>query len=103
MLKLASSGSVLQAATALCIICSVQCMRPVVRLPRDAERTGRYIAVLTEDASLMEIVETLRNLEDCNVHSYVEVGIKAIVADLSYEALEKVKMRSIMHIYHKMS
>ena len=86
-------------SVALCIICSVQCMRPVVRLPRDAERTGRYIAVLTEDASherLVEIVEMLRNLEDCNVHGYTEIVIKAIVLDLSQDALEIVRLSSLL-------
>ena len=75
--------------------CCVHCSRPVIRLPRDAETTGRYIAVLQEDTShqrLLEIVEYLRNFSDgCKVHGYIEVAMKAIILDLSYSALRKVR------------
>ena len=78
---------------ALCA-CYVHCSRPVIRLPRDAETTGRYIAVLQEDTShqrLLEIVEFLRDLSDgCKVYGYIEVAMKAIILDLSDDALQKV-------------
>ena len=83
---------VLSIAAAFCI-CSVHCLQPVIRLPRDAEKTGRYIAVLTEDTShqrMMEIVEMLQRISDCQVHGYIEVAMKAIVLDLSEDTLKKV-------------
>ena len=76
--------------------CSVRCSRPVIRLPRDAETTGRYIAVLQEDTShqrLLEIVEYLRNFSDgCKVHGYIEVAMKAVIMDLSDDALHMVSI-----------
>ena len=80
--------------------CCVHCSRPVIRLPRDAETTGRYIAVLQEDTShqrLLEIVEFLRDLSDvCKVYGYIEVAMKAIILDLSDDALQKVTNYIIM-------
>ena len=75
--------------------CYVRGLRPVIRLPRDAETTGRYIAVLQEDTShqrLLEIVEFLQNLSDgCKVHGYIEVTMKAVILDLSDDALYEVR------------
>ena len=76
--------------------CYVHGLRPVIRLPRDAETTSRYIAVLQEGTShqrLLEIVEYLRNLSDgCKVHNYIEVAMKAVILDLSDDTLQKVKL-----------
>ena len=80
--------------------CSVHCMRPVIRVPRDAEKTGRYIAVLRQDtchARLLEIVELLENSsEGCVVYGYMEVAIKAIILDLTYDALQMVGLGSVL-------
>ena len=77
--------------------CSVHCMRPVIPVPKDAEKTGRYIAVLRQDTSherLLEMVQLLQNSSaGCAVHCYVEVAIKAIILDLTYDALQKVGLR----------
>ena len=73
--------------------CGAHGMRPVVRLPRGAEGTGRYIAVLKEDTShdrLLEIVGLLKTWGGCVVHGHVEVALKAIVLSLSEPALQKV-------------
>ena len=67
-------------------------MSPVLRLPRDAPTTGRYIAVLRDDTShqrLLELVEILEK-DGCKVFGYMEVAVKAIVLDLSYSTLQKV-------------
>ena len=76
---------------------SEQCLRPVIRVPRDAETTGSYIAVLQEDTSrerLLEIVELLQACtKDVRVHGYVEVAMKAIILDLSNDALQQVYTR----------
>lgn len=75
--------------------CSVSCSRPIIRVPRDAETTGLYIVVLQEDTSherLLEVVELLRtNLSDgCKIHGYLDTVVKAVLLDLSYDALQKV-------------
>ena len=71
-------------------VCS---MRPVIRLPRDAETTGRHIVVLKDDTSHQQLLELVDKLEKegCKVYSYMEVALKAIVLDLSYDALQKVR------------
>ena len=93
-------------SAALCACC-VQCLRPVIRLPRDAASTGRYIAVLEEDTSharLLEIVQFLRNLPDgCVVYGYMEVATKAIVLDMSDSALQKVTKAYISHKHNGVS
>ena len=76
--------------------CTVRCSQPDIRrVPRDAEWTGHYIAVLRKDTSherLLEIVDLLRNFTDgCKVYGYMETAIKAIVLGLSYDALQEVR------------
>ena len=83
---------------AVCV-CSVQCLKPVIRAPRDAEKTGRFIAVLKETTSherLLEIVELLQTSPyGCKILGYTETAVKAIVLELSKDALQKVQI--IMH------
>jgi hypothetical protein len=55
--------------------------------------TGRYIAVFKDDTSherLLEIVELLKTSEGCVVHLHMEVALKAIVLNLSDDALQMV-------------
>ena len=71
--------------------------RPVLRLPRDADSTGHYIAVLKDDTTherLLEVVNTLNAIDGCVVHRYVEVALKAIVLEVSGAALEEVSLSS---------
>lgn len=90
-----SSLLLLSALSVAIFACSVHCMRPVFRLPRDAETTGRYIVVLKEDTSrhrFMEIVEMFQKFSnECKVYGYTEVTMKAIVVDISYNFLQKVR------------
>ena len=72
---------------------SVQGWRSAIRLPRDVSGTGRYIAVFKDDTSherLLEIVELLKTSEGCVVHLHMEVALKAIVLNLSDDALQMV-------------
>ena len=80
-------------AAALFASSGVHCMRPLLRLPRDAPTTGRYIAVLSDDTShqrLLDLVEIFKKIPGCKVYTYMERVLKAIVVDLSNDALEKV-------------
>ena len=88
----------LAALLAAFYVCCVQCLRPVIRAPRDAETTGRYIAVLQDDTNherLLEIVELLRNYDDCTVYGYMEVAIKVILLELSDDVLQEVFMHTL--------
>ena len=80
---------------ALCV-CSVQCSRPVIRAPRDAETTGRFIAVLKETTSherFLEVLDLLKTAPyDCKILGYTETAVKAIVMELTEDALQKVKV-----------
>ena len=83
-------------AVLLCAF-SVHDKRPVLRLPRDADSTGHYIAVLKDDTTherLLEVVNTLNAIDGCVVHRYVEVALKAIVLEVSGAALEEVSLNS---------
>ena len=84
-------------AAALFASSGVHCMRPLLRLPRDAPTTGRYIAVLSEDTShqrLLDLVEIFKTIPGCRVYTYMDKVLKAIVVDLSDHALEKVNART---------
>lgn len=62
-------------------------------MPNDAEKTGRYIAVLRDDTSrerLREIVEAVDSIDGCTVHDYMEGSMKSMLMDLSSDALHQV-------------
>ena len=84
----------LLALLAAVCLSSVQCLKPVIRAPRDAETTGRFIAVLKETTSherLLEIVGLLKTSPyGCKILGYTETAVKAIVLELSEGALQKV-------------
>ena len=73
--------------------CGAHCLRPLIRAPRGAATTGRYIAVLKNSTSrerLVEIVEHFKNASDgCEVYGYM-AAMKAITLQLSDGALQKV-------------
>ena len=75
-------------------VCGAHCLKPLIRAPNDEQTTGRYIAILKENTSresLLDLVKLLKNtVEGCEVRGYVEVAVKAIIMELSDEALEKV-------------
>ena len=80
--------------------------RPVLRVPRDAPTTGRYIIVLKEKTSVAELhqvlTRVLRISDDAKVYGYVEKVAKAFTVELSSYALELVKMHACMACYsHK--
>lgn len=74
--------------------CGAHTLKPLIRMPSDGQTTGRYIAVLRETTSrerLLELVKLLNDtVEGCEVWGYVEVAVKAIIMELTDEALEKV-------------
>ena len=85
--------SFLAALVTVFYVCGVQCLSPVIRVPRDAETTGRYIAVLQDGTSherLLEIVELLRNYDNCKVYGYMEVTMGVIILELGDDVLQEV-------------
>ena len=88
-------GSLLLCAALLAALCAhaAACFCPVYCVPNDAEKTGRYIAVLRDDTSrerLHVIVETINSYEGCTVHDYMDVAAKSILLGLSPDALQMV-------------
>ena len=70
--------------------------RPVLRVPRQAQTTGRYIVVLRENTSVAELrqvlTRVLRISNIAKVYGYVEKVTKAFTVELPSYALELVKL-----------
>lgn len=71
------------------------CRRPVLRVPREAPTTGRYMVVLKEKTSVAEMQQVLTRIlrmsDDSKVYGYVEKVAKAFTVKLSSYSLELVK------------
>ena len=72
------------------------CGRLVLRAPREAPTTGRYIVVLKEKTSPTELQQVLTRVlqvaDDAKVYGYVEKVAKAFTVRLSSHSLELVKV-----------
>ena len=81
-------------AAALFGCSGVFCLSQVIRLPRDAQPTGKCIAVLNNHTShqrLLELVEIFEK-DGCNVYGYMEAIVKVIILDFTDVALQKVNI-----------
>ena len=73
---------------------AIQCRKPLVKAPQDADKTGQHIVVLKKDSSkkdLDDVISRIKRMsEDAHIHRYTEHVGKTITVNAPEHVLEKV-------------